>query len=270
MKALDPDRRREAEKAYWANVRSRTGERVIVPAEIQANELRPCFEGSGDLYSENRMFFHSVLNDAWKNKYLLDYACGQGNWAIYFALTGARHVAGFDMDPVGIEVARSGAQSHGIADRCRLFEADASNLPFPDSEFELVIGTGALHHTIKYDGVFEELFRVMKPGGNAFFLENLADFPLWRLHWWLKGQVPEGDVPIFSKEVRQKSRMFSRCEIIGDTLIHSLKHFIYREGKMRPWRRNLLRLTWHSDQRLFRMIPALRRWGCFSVIVLTK
>lgn len=270
MKVFNLDRRRDAEKAYWANVRSGTGERRIVPAEVQANELRPCFEGSGDLYSENRFFFHSVLNNEWKNKYVLDYACGQGNWSIYFALTGARRVAGFDMDSVGIEAARSGAMSHGIANKCQFLEADASNLPFPDSEFEIVIGTAALHHTIKYDNIFEELFRVMKPGSKAFFLENLADFPLWRLHWWIKGQVPEGDVPIFSKEVRQKSRMFSKCEIIGDTLVHSLKHFLWKEGRMKPWRRSLLRSTWSVDQKIFRTFPGLRRWGCFSIIVLTK
>lgn len=267
---LNLDRRRDAEKAYWANERSGMGGRRIVPAEVHANELRPCFEGSGDHYSENRAFFHSILNNEWNGKYVLDYACGRGNWSIYFALTGARCVAGFDMDPIGIEAAHSSAMTHGIADKCQFLEADASNLPYSDSEFEIVIGTAALHHTIKYDNIFEELFRVMKPGGKAFFLENLADFPLWRLHWWLKGQIPEGDVPIFSKEVRLKSRMFSKCEIIGDTLVHSLKHYLYKEEGMKPWRRSLLRFTYSTDQMIFRTFPRLRSWGCFSVICLTK
>ena len=272
MKKLTLDEQRRQEKAYWADVRARAGERLISPAKIEANELRPCFEGTGDHYSENRMFFHAVMDGIWKDKNMLDYACGLGNWSVYFALTGARQVTGFDMNPVGIEIGRTIAQKQGVADKVRLVEADATDLPFLDDEFELVIGTGVLHHTIKYENIFENLHRVMKPGGKAFFLENLADFPLWRLHWWLKGQIPEGDVPIFSKDVRAKAHMFSQIEIIGDTFVHSLKTFFYKrkEGSLSVLRRGLLRLSYRTDQVLFSLFPKLRSWGSFSVIILTK
>ena len=270
--APTPEEHRLREQAHWSNVRTAQGVRLIVPDEIEANELRPCFEGSGDHYSENRMFFHTILDEVWRGKYVLDYACGSGNWAIYFALTGAKRVVGFDFNVTGIEVGKKAVQQQGLGDRVQLVAADASNLPFPDAEFEVVIGNGALHHTIKYDAVFDNLRRVMKPGSRAFFLENLADFPLWRLWWWLKGSVQEGDVPIFSREVQEKARMFSQVDIIGDTFVHSLKHLLYRgrDDGLNAWRKRLLRLTYSADQMLFRVFPRLRLWGSMSVIVLTK
>ncbi len=267
------EERRLRELAFWADRYRRQWPRRIVPAEIEANELRPCFEGRGDHKSENRMFFHAILDGAWKGRCVLDYACGMGDWAVYFALTGARRVVGFDVNPVGVELGGSLAREHGVADRVRLVRADAVHPPFRSGAFDLVIGTSVLHHVVKYGDVFDALHRVMKPGGRAFFLENLADFPAWRLRWWLKGAVPDGDVPIFSREVRRRARLFSKVEIIGDTLVHSLKRIIYRrdgDGKLPAWRSRLLRWTWKTDQALFRTIPALRAWGSWSVIILTK
>lgn len=264
------EEQRRQEQAYWDNARAEKGHTVVIPAHVEAKELRPCFEGDGDLYSENRMFFHTMLDGRWNNKYVLDYACGQGNWAIYFALTGARKVVGFDLSPVGIEIGMKTVREQDLIDKVTLVQMDATNLKFPDDEFELVIGNGVLHHTIKYDGIFENLHRVMKPGSSAYFLENLADFPLWRLWWRIKGQVPEGDVPIFSKEVKEKAHMFSKVEIIGDTFFHSIKTVVYKRHGMTPIRRRILRFSYGIDQILFKLIPSLRAWGSFSVIILTK
>lgn len=270
MPKLTLDEQRRQEMAYWATAGIREDERLISPAEFEANELRPCFEGgTGDCYAENRRFFHTLLDGIWKDKHVMDYACGSGKWSVYFALTGARQVTGFDMDPTRIKIGQRVIKKQGLADKVRLIEATASDLPFSDDAFDLVIGPSALHHTIKYENIFENLYRVMKPGTKAFFSENLADFPLWRLHWWLKGYTPEGDVPIFSKDVRAKAHMFSQIEIIGDTFVHSLKHFIFSR-KLGSMRRSLLRLTYRTDQVLFSLIPKLRSWGSMSVIILTK
>lgn len=273
MPKLTLDEQRRQEMACWADASTREDERLFSPAEMEVSELRPCFEGgTGDCYAENRRFFHTILDGIWKDKHVLDYACGPGKWPVYFALTGARQVTGFDIDPTRIRIGQRRAKKQGVADKVRLIEADASDLPFSDDEFDLVIGTSALHHTIKYEYIFENLYRVMKPGTKAFFLENLADFPLWRLHWWLKGQVAEGDVPIFSKDVRAKAHMFSQIEIIGDTFVHSLRHLIFKRksGSISVLRRGLLRLTYRTDQVLFSLVPKIRSWGSMSVIILTK
>jgi SAM-dependent methyltransferase len=262
---------RQREIDYWTRSRREQGWHPIDVQQVLAHDLTPCYAGTGDYYSENRAAFHDLLrrDGGWTGKHVLDYACGSGNWAIYFALTGAQRVTGFDINADGVELARERAAHHELGSRVRFEVADASSLPFPDGEFDIVIGTGVLHHVIKYENVFEQLHRVLRPGAKAYFVENLADFPLWRLWWKLKGEVPEGDVPIFAREVRERARMFERVEIVGDTFLHSVRPLLYRQG-MGKLRRAALRLTHKTDEALFAAIPALRRWGSFSYITLTK
>ena len=46
---------------------------------------------------------------------------------------------------------------------------DASELPFEDETFDLVLGHAVLHHLPDLDRCFAEFFRVLKPGGTLFF-----------------------------------------------------------------------------------------------------
>ncbi|MEA1997271.1 MAG: methyltransferase domain-containing protein, partial [Gemmatimonadota bacterium] len=142
-------------------------------------------------------------------------------------------------------------------------------LEFEDNEFEMVIGHAVLHHVIKYPNIFEELYRVMKPGSRAFFLENLADFPLWKWHWKLKGDIPQGDVPIFDNELRQMTNMFSAIEIEGDSFMFNLKYLLWKP-EMSLIRKQNLKILKSIDNVLFNICPPLRRWGGFCYICLTK
>jgi ubiquinone/menaquinone biosynthesis C-methylase UbiE len=189
--------------------------------------------------------------------------------SIYFALTGAEHVDGFDIAETAIRRGTERVERQGLSDRVTLRTMDASDLKYPDESFDMVIGTGVLHHVIKYPNIFEGLHRVMKPGARAFFMEGLADNPLFKLWWKIRGPLPQGDVPIFAKEVRHKARMFTNVEVLGDTLLHAGKLFIWRPDPS-SWRRSILRATHKADQWLFQAVPRLRNWGSFSYIVLTK
>ncbi len=46
---------------------------------------------------------------------------------------------------------------------------DASELPFADESFDLVLGHAVLHHLPDLDRCFAEFYRVLKPGGTVFF-----------------------------------------------------------------------------------------------------
>jgi ubiquinone/menaquinone biosynthesis C-methylase UbiE len=47
--------------------------------------------------------------------------------------------------------------------------ADASELPFPDDHFDLVLGHAVLHHLPDLDAAFTEFRRVLRPGGTLAF-----------------------------------------------------------------------------------------------------
>src|SRR5438093_1019322 len=122
----------------------------------------------------------------------------------------------------------AGVYAQRLESSVQLLCGDASHLPLRDATFDLIIGHGVLHHVIKYPYIFDELHRVMAPGGRGYFLENLADNPLFKLWWKLKGEIEEGDVPIFAGEVHRLAHMFDAVQIIGHDLIHSLTTFVFK------------------------------------------
>lgn len=269
---MDLDNVKNIEKAF--HERFRDGEGPLDPIRVQEFRrlnLQPCYTTGCDKHADNKMaFLELILQDGgWDGKYILDYACGNGVWSTYFALTGAARIVGFDLAETGIRRGTDRLRAQGLDDKVKLLVMDACQLDFPDNEFEMVIGVGVLHHVSKYPGIFEELYRVMKPGAKAYFLEGLADFPLFKLWWKMKGQVDAGDIPIFAKEIRAKTHMFSNVDITGDTFIFSLKRLLCRPSM--GWvTRTILRMCKAVDTALFKICPPLRAWGSFSYIVLTK
>jgi SAM-dependent methyltransferase len=266
------ERLRQVEKEHWDRFhRERDLLRPINVDEINRTLLQPSYACGVDIYCDNRIaFYQRILQEGgWRGRCVLDYGCGDGKWTGYYVLTGAERAVGFDLGEMGIRRGWQRLISQGLAGRVRLLRMDATRLGFPDNAFELVIGNAVLHHVIKYPGIFEELHRVLKPGARAYFMENLADFPLWRLWWRLRGRRAEGDVPIFAGEVRRKASMFSQVEIRGDTFLYSIRRFLWKPSAG-PVRRLLLRTCKRLDDRLFERCPGLRAWGSFSYIVLVK
>lgn len=105
---------------------------------------------------------------------VLDVGCGSGNLTLtaekYAGESGS--VYGVDASPEMIDVARKKARRRGSR---TVFELGLiEKLSYPDATFDAVISRLAVHHLpddLKRRG-FEEIYRVLKPGGRFF----LADF----------------------------------------------------------------------------------------------
>jgi len=268
----DLDTIKQREKAYHERVRS--GDRAFPRLDANTHQrdwLAPTWTTGIDRYNDARREFHDFVatRGGWTGKRVLDYGCGNGTWALYLRLTGAAHVIGVDLAENGVRRGMQRVRAQGEADAVQLVCGDATRLPLADASVAMVVGHGVLHHIIKYPGIFPELHRVLRPGGRGFFLENLADNPLFRLWWWWKGEVEEGDVPIFRREVQHLARDFARVGITGTDFFHSAATFVFRPQPA-AWRRTVLRATHAADRALFRVLPLARRWGSFSFIELEK
>ncbi len=57
---------------------------------------------------------------------------------------------------------------------------DAHHLEFPDNTFDIVFGTGILHH-LDFETALREIFRVLKKDGEMVFLEPLGRNPVGKL-----------------------------------------------------------------------------------------
>ncbi len=96
---------------------------------------------------------------------LLDIGCGEGRHSIEAARLGFK-VTAVDYEPLALGRARQFARMNRI--RGILFrEANVFCLPFPDSDFDVVLDYGCLHHQRKSDWrpYVTSILRVLKPRG---------------------------------------------------------------------------------------------------------
>ncbi|HVG18894.1 MAG TPA: class I SAM-dependent methyltransferase, partial [Blastocatellia bacterium] len=100
-----------------------------------------------------------------RGKSVLEIGVGAGadfqNWCEH-----ASHVTGVDLTESAISLTRERMGLNSISqEKYTLLTGDAENLPFEDNSFDLVYSWGVLHHTPNTRKAFEEVFRVLKPGG---------------------------------------------------------------------------------------------------------
>ncbi|MGI5836857.1 MAG: class I SAM-dependent methyltransferase [Chloroflexota bacterium] len=107
---------------------------------------------------------------------LLDVGCGPGHLACRLAMAGPDlRITGIDISPAMIELAARHAEEAGLGERLRFQLGDVESLPFPDEQFDLVVSTLSLHHWQHPSKGLQEIFRVLKPGGQA----RILDLPDW-------------------------------------------------------------------------------------------
>ena len=102
--------------------------------------------------------------DRYAEKRLLEIGVGLGADYISFARAGAR-CFGIDLTPVHIEATRRRLLLEHYP--VRLTRGDAESLPFADQCMDAVYSFGVLHHTPDTRGAIQEIFRVLRPGGEA-------------------------------------------------------------------------------------------------------
>jgi ubiquinone/menaquinone biosynthesis C-methylase UbiE len=103
----------------------------------------------------------------WARGDVLEVGCGVGTDGAQFAKAGARYV-GVDQTDVAVELARRRFEIDGLAGTFEV--ADATRLPFPDQQFDLVFSHGVIHHIPDTDAAVREFFRVLRPGGVALVM----------------------------------------------------------------------------------------------------
>lgn len=176
------DRRRKIVKAYEYNTdasQDRLEERYIEgDSEFSRHFSNMKFysiTGSSFAYRD-ALLFHNI-----KGAVALDYCCGNGEVAIEMAKKGASRVVGIDISSVAIENARELAKAAKVDHICEFAVMDAEHTEFADGMFDLIHEYGALHH-LDLQAAFEELSRILKPGGKVICTEALRHNPL--IHWY--------------------------------------------------------------------------------------
>jgi SAM-dependent methyltransferase len=102
-----------------------------------------------------------------------DAACGPGIVSRRLAaITGSVH--GIDATPAMVETARREAQAAGLRN-VTFGVADATRTAEPDASFDGAVTRFSVHHIPLPSRLFDELRRVVRPGGSIVVLDHLAD-----------------------------------------------------------------------------------------------
>ena len=150
-----------------------------------------------------------------RGRIFLDYACGNGSYAIKAAKAGAALSVGIDISPVSVANARQDAAREGVAGNTFFLQADAENTRFPDASVDRVLCSGMLHH-LDLSCALPELQRILAPGGRILAVEALDYNPAIRLYRYLTPDMRtdwEKNHILSLKDVAYASRFFTVGEI---------------------------------------------------------
>ena len=201
-------------------------------------------------------FFREHLDALPSGTKVLDYGCGEGAYgALHAATRDDLDITAIDLSPVAIEQARGKARDANVAGRIDFRVMNAEQLELPDDAFDFVVGLGVLHH-LDLTASLREIRRVLKPDGDAVFVEPLGHNPIINLY---RQRTPDqrtsDEHPLLVSDIDLIGRSFRSCSATYFHLFGLLALPLAGTGHMTQAVRKLDAF----DQVCFRQIPYLRR-----------
>ncbi|HWV85852.1 MAG TPA: class I SAM-dependent methyltransferase [Capillimicrobium sp.] len=223
-------------------------------------EVRRFYSVTGAL----RAWYEAELTRRAPGAEALEYGCGPGSAAYLLADRGAV-VTGIDLSPVAIDLARREGERRWLENRLDFQVMDAEHLDFADDSFDVVCGSGIIHH-LDLERAYSEIARVLHPRGAAVFIEPMGHNPLINAY---RNRTPQlrtvDEHPLRMADLKLAKRWFGSVETRFFTLT-SLAAVPLRERSIFG---GLVRALDRVDAGLFRVLPPLRRQAWMVGMVLS-
>jgi len=163
-------------------------------------------------------YYHQVAEEVvsgFKRGLLLDLGTGPGHLPVEIVKRAPEiQIVGVDLSRQLIRMARARTLNAGLSKQIVFEVANAGNLRFNDESFDMVISTGMLHSLKNPSIVLKEIYRVLKPGADAWILDparitHYIDKSQWRasLNWrerfflWLFGLLGlQEPIQVYSRD----------------------------------------------------------------------
>lgn len=215
---------------------------------------------------------------------ILDLGCGMGDASLYFASRGAK-VSSIDISPQMIGLVKKLAKEQGYLKNINAKVMVAENLEFPSSYFDYVFGNGILHH-VERDAALKEVYRVLRPGGIATFIEPLAHNPIINIYRKVaeKVRTPTEEPIKYSQLDKLTQARFKKAfhkEFHLMTLLIFIWFFVVERvdpNKQRYWKKIIddadqikgtFLLLKRIDELILRSFPGMRKY-CWNTVLVYK
>jgi SAM-dependent methyltransferase len=169
--------------------------------------------GTDRFYSitvRSKAFYRNTLLDAARGSRVLEFGCGPHSHAPLLAQRGAA-AFGIDISPVAIRQYRDVLARRGVTEASASV-MNAEQLAFPDQSFDVVCGTGILHH-LDLRRSYSEIARTLRPTGLGLFIEPMGHNPAINAY---RNRTPElrtpDEHPLLVSDLKLAEEYFEKVE----------------------------------------------------------
>jgi SAM-dependent methyltransferase len=191
----------DGERVLYSKVEVRA---ILSDLIISQAQIRCFFDSAVDTAFPLAYAFH-LLGDL-GGRTVVDLGCGDGVNAVTLASMGARVIA-VDSSHQNLKMTGERARANGVQDKVTLVCCDGSRIPVADGSVDRVLCVTLSDQGQRVE-IARQIRRILKPGGNAVFMESLAG-PRWvrgfkRLFRF--GSCSHGQTALTPEEARRVSR----------------------------------------------------------------
>ncbi len=218
----------------------------------------PGFFQELETYRYEKLAYLPKLVDftAYRGKKLLEVGCGVGIDLVHFAQAGAS-VTGIDLAKTSVDLANMNFEQRDLSGNFIVMNGE--DLQFADDTFDVVYAHGVVQYTAQPEKMIGEIFRVLKPTGEAILMVYNKFSWLNALSKFMNVGLEHADAPAFrtfsTAELKALLEIFPRFRVVPERfpvetrLHHGLKATLFNGIFVRAFRtlpRSLVRpLGWH-------------------------
>src|SRR4030042_1985204 len=128
---------------------------------------------------------------------ILDIGTGPGRLPIEIAKQVENvKLFGIDLSEDMVKIANRNADRDGVRDRVEFRVRSAYDTGFENNSIDLVVSTGTIHHLSKPLVAFNEIYRILKRGGEAWLFDGRKDVTRAEFEETVRSLGIEEDIPV--------------------------------------------------------------------------